>query len=182
LVVERLEEIGPFEGKPFREITGRLEGEAPGGPYSVPATLVVPAGAEDHNGFALVDVVNTITITDENFVLDDAPMPLARVYMGDAFLFGRGSAYLAVNWDRDAVAALGEGEIAEPEDGYTILCDAAAVARDPGAHLSEEADLEAPVASERVIAYGFSQTGRSAQGTGSRGGTPKGASRPSTAG
>jgi hypothetical protein len=92
-------------------------------------------------------------------VFDGEPLPLARVHMGDAFLFGRGNAYLAVIWDKAAVEALGEGEIADPEDGYAILRDAAAVARDPGAYLSEEAGLEAPVASERVIAYGFSQTG-----------------------
>ena len=87
------------------------------------------------------------------------PQPLARVHMGDAFLFGRGNAYLSVIWDKAAVEAIGEGEIAEPEDGYAILRDAAVVARDPGAYLSDEAGLEAPVASERVIAYGYSQTG-----------------------
>jgi hypothetical protein len=45
LVVDLSEEIGPFEDKSFREITSRLEGEAPGGPYSVPVTLVLPASA-----------------------------------------------------------------------------------------------------------------------------------------
>jgi hypothetical protein len=66
LVVDQSNEIGPFEDKSFREITGRLEGEAPGGPYSVPVTLVLPVSPEDHSGFALVDVVNTITIGDED--------------------------------------------------------------------------------------------------------------------
>ncbi len=159
VVVERSEEIGPFDGKPFREITGRLEGEAPGGAYSVPVTLVLPADAEDHSGAALVDVVNTITVTDEDFVLNGEPQPRGRDHLGDTFLFGRGNAYLAVIWDKDAVEALGEGKIAEPEDGYAILRDAAAVARDPGTHLPEEAGLDALASSERVIAYGFSQTG-----------------------
>jgi hypothetical protein len=104
-------------------------------------------------------VVNTITVTDEDIVLNGEPRPRGRDHLGDDFLFGRGNAYLAVIWDKDAVEALGEGEIADPEDGYTILRNAAAVARDPGAYLPEEAGLEAPVASERVIAYGFSQTG-----------------------
>ena len=83
-------EIGPFAGKPYREVEARMEGTAPGGAYSVPVTLALPKRASDHNGFAIVDVVNTITIYYDNWVLGGQPLPLARGHMGDAFLFGPG--------------------------------------------------------------------------------------------
>jgi Alpha/beta hydrolase domain len=156
--IERLDvlaetEIGPFAGKAYREVEARMEGTAPGGAYSVPVTLVLPKLASDHNGFAVVDVVNTITIYFDNWVLGGQPLPLARGHMGDEFLFGRGNAYVGVIWDKAAVEAQGTGTIAAPVDGYTILRDAAALAREPGRFLPE-----AP-ASDRLIAYGFSQTG-----------------------
>ena len=112
-----------------------MEGTAPGGAYSVPVTLALPRLASDHNGFAIVDVVNTITIYFDNWVLGGQPLPLARGHMGDAFLFARGNAYVGVIWDKAAVEAQGTGAIAAPEDGYTILRDAAALAREPGRFL-----------------------------------------------
>ena len=60
-------------------------------------------------------------------------------------------------WDKKTVDMLGNGTIAAPADGYTILRDAAALARDPAALLP--ADAGAPPASDKVVAYGYSQTG-----------------------
>jgi hypothetical protein len=159
LAVVEAKDIGPFDGRAFREISAEMEGEAPGGTYSAPVTLVLPENPASHNGFALVDVVNTVTIGAENFVAGGGPFPLARIHMGDAFLFGQGNAYVSVIWDKAAVEALGNGQIADPEDGYTIIRDAATLARNPGAFLPEDADLDEAVTSDRVIAYGFSQTG-----------------------
>lgn len=150
-------DIGPFNDKPYREMEARLEGSAPGGPYAVPITLVLPARAEDHNGFAVVDIINTVTIGKPEFVSGGAPLPLARGHMGDEFLFGRGNAYVGVMWDKAATEALKNGTIAAPADGYTIIKDAAALARDPGRFLP--ADAGAAPSSGKIIAYGYSQTG-----------------------
>lgn len=150
-------DIGPFNDKPYREIEVRMEGTAPGGPYAVPVTLVLPARAEDHNGFAVVDIINTITIGKPQFVIGGAPLPLARMHMSDEFLFGRGNAYVGVIWDKAAVEALKNGTIVAPADGYTIIKDAAALAREPGKYLP--ADAGAAPSSDKVIAYGYSQTG-----------------------
>ena len=150
-------DIGPFNDKPYREIAVRIEGTAPGGPYAVPITLVLPARAEDHNGFAVVDIINTITIGKPEFVVGGKPLPLARGHMGDEFLFGRGNAYVGVMWDKTATDTLKIGTIAAPADGYTILKDAAALARDPAKFLP--ADAGAAPSSGKVIAYGYSQTG-----------------------
>lgn len=149
-------DIGPFNDKPYREIEARMEGTAPGGAYAVPVTLVLPARAEDHNGFAVVDIINTITIGKPEFVIGGAPLPLARAHMGDAFLFGKGNAYVGVMWDKTATDTLKLGTIATPADGYAILKDAAALARDPAKFLPADAGAPGP---SKVIAYGYSQTG-----------------------
>ena len=132
-------DIGPFNDKPYREIEARMEGTAPGGPYAVPITLVLPARAEDHNGFAVVDIINTVTIGKAQFVSGGEPLPLARGHMGDEFLFGRGNAYVGVMWDKTATDTLKIGTIAAPADGYTIIEDAAALARDPAKFLPADA-------------------------------------------
>ncbi len=150
-------DIGPFRGKSYREVQATMEGVAPGGVYSVPTVLAYPKVAADHNGFAVVDIVNTVTIGKEQFVLGGKPLALARSHMGDKFLFGRGNAYVGVIWDKTAVEALGNGTIATLADGYTILRDAAALARNPAEYLSADAGF-APVAS-KIVAYGYSQTG-----------------------
>jgi hypothetical protein len=150
-------DIGPFNDKPYREIEARLEGSAPGGAYAVPITLVLPARAEDHNGFAVVDIINTITIGKPQFVVGGAPLPLARGHMGDEFLFGRGNAYVGVMWDKTATDTLKTGTIAAAADGYTIIKDAAALARDPAKFLP--ADAGPAPSSSKLVAYGYSQTG-----------------------
>ena len=152
-------EIGPFQGKLYVEINARMEGTAPGGAYSVPITLALPKNAADHNGFVVVDAVNTITIYFDNWVLGGQPLPLARGHMGDEFLFGRGHAYVSVIWDKTAIEALKNGTISVAADGYTILRDTAALARNPGGHLPADAGLAEMVGSDRLIAYGYSQTG-----------------------
>jgi hypothetical protein len=157
LTVLAAKDIGPFRGKAYREVEARMEGSAPGGAYAVPVTLAFPKEASDHNGFALLDVINTVTIGKEQWVLGGQPYPVARIHMGDDFLFGTGNAYVGVIWDKIAVEALGNGTIAAPADGYTILRDAAGLARNPAQHLP--ANAGAAPASDKVVAYGYSQTG-----------------------
>ena len=60
----------------------------------MPVTLAFPKEASDHNGFAVVDIVNTHTVGNEQWVLGGQPFPLARGHMGDDFLFGTGNAYV----------------------------------------------------------------------------------------
>jgi hypothetical protein len=157
LTVLAATDIGPFRGKAYREVEARMEGSAPGGAYAVPITLAFPKDAADHNGFAVVDVVNTHTVGNEQWVLGGQPFPLARIHMGEDFLFGTGNAYVGVMWDKKTVDMLGNGTIASPADGYTILRDAAMLARNPANRLPADAGI-AP-ASGRIVAYGFSQTG-----------------------
>jgi hypothetical protein len=155
--VRTAKDIGPFRGKAYREVEAQMHGNAPGGAYAVPVTLAFPKQVPDHNGFAIVDIVNTITIGREQWVLGGQPMLLARRHMGDDFLFGRGNVYVGVIWDKTAVEALGSGTIATAVDGYTILRDAATVARNPSRYLPAEAGTVP--ASDNIIAYGYSQTG-----------------------
>ena len=93
LTVRTAKDIGPFRGKAYREVEAQMHGNAPGGAYAVPVTLAFPKQVPDHNCFAIVDIVNTITIGREQWVLGGQPMPLARRHMGDDFLFGRGNVY-----------------------------------------------------------------------------------------
>jgi hypothetical protein len=157
ITVASTTDIGPFRGKAYREVQATMEGTAPGGAYSVPITLAYPQAAADHNGFAIVDVVNTITIGKEQWVLGGRPLPLARTHMGDDFLFGTGHVYVGTIWDKSAVEALGNGKIAALADGYTILRDAAGLARNPAKYLPTDAGAIPP--SGKVVAYGYSQTG-----------------------
>jgi hypothetical protein len=151
-------EIGPFAGKPYREVTGMLEGTAPGGAYSVPSVLAFPAKAADFNGFALVDVVNTITVGMADFLPGGQVFPVGRFHMGEDYLFGKGNIYVSALWDKKAAMYLKTGAIAEPGDGIEILRDAASLARDPA--LAKLAPAVAPAkGADLVIAYGYSQTG-----------------------
>src|SRR5690242_8958356 len=131
LAVTSAKDIGPFRGKPYREVEAQLQGTAPGGGYSVPVTLVFPKQASDHNGFAIVDLFNTVTVGDEKWLPGGRAFPVARFQMGEDFLFGTGHAYVGVNWDKKAVEALHNGTIATGTDGYTILGDTAMLAKNP---------------------------------------------------
>ncbi len=157
LTVLAAKDIGPFRGKVYREVQVQMKGSAPGGPYAVPVTLAFPKQAADHNGLAVVDIINTSTVGNKAFVLGGGPRPLARLHIGEDFLFGTGNAYVAVLWDKKAVETLGSGSVAAPADGYTIIRDAAALARMPSKHLA--ADAGTAPASTRIVAYGYSQTG-----------------------
>lgn len=157
LTVLSAKDSGPFRGKAYREVEAQMEGSAPGGAYAVPVTLAFPKEASDHNGFAIVDVINTHTVGNEQWVLGGQPFPLARIHVGDDFLFGTGNVYVGVMWDKTTVDMLGNGTIATPADGYTILRDAATLARNPADHLSADAGIVP--ASGKIVAYGFSQTG-----------------------
>jgi hypothetical protein len=162
LTVRTAKDIGPFRGKVYREVEAQLQGTAPGGAYAVPVTLAFPKQVSDHNGFAIVDIVNTITIGKDQFVLGGQPLPLARRHMGDDFLFGRGNVYVGVIWDKTAVEALGNGTIATAVDGYAILRDAATLVRNPSKYLPAEAG--AAPASDNIIANGYPQTGNLLRG------------------
>lgn len=151
-------EIGPFHGKSYREVSAMLEGTAPGGAYSVPAVLAFPVSPADFNGFALVDVVNTITVGNSDFAPGGRIYPVGRLHIGEDYLFGKGNAYVSALWDKKAAEFLKAGTIAKAGDGIEILRDAASLARDPSL-----AGLPMESASSKgakyVIAYGFSQTG-----------------------
>lgn len=149
-------EAGPFRGKPYQEIVVRMDGRAPGGDYSVPLTLLLPKLATDAVGVAVVDVLNTVAVGKET-VLGPEPLPLARRHIGDDFLFGTGHIYVGVLWDKDAVERLAAGHIGVPADGYTVLADAASLARRPYLHIA--APGLAKTEPLKVIAFGFSQTG-----------------------
>jgi hypothetical protein len=156
LTVDTASDIGPFRGRAYREVKATMDGTAPGGAYSVPVTLAFPKDGATHNGFAVVDVINTVTIGKETWPGGGGAFPVARIHLGDDYLFGNGNSYVGVIWDKAAVETLGIGAIATPADGYTILRDAAALARDPGRHLPSG---EAPAGADHVVAYGYSQTG-----------------------
>ena len=148
-------DAGSFRGRPYQRYDGRMEGSAPGGSYSVPVTALLPTKPSDGNGFAVVDVLNTVAVGKDT-VLGPDPLPLARHHIGEDYLFGTGHAYVGVLWDKAAAEALGAGTIAQPGDGYAILADAAELARAPGRHIPAAASGAAPL---KVVAFGFSQTG-----------------------
>jgi hypothetical protein len=108
LVVDSTKDIGPFRGKPYREIEAHLNGAAPGGAYSVPVTLAFPKQASDHNRFAIVDIDNTVTIGNDKFVLGGRPVPGARDRLGEDFLFGAGHAHVSVIWRRSRLFTTGK--------------------------------------------------------------------------
>ena len=149
-------DVGSFRNRPYMQIEARMEGRAPGGVYDVPITLLLPKRSDDGNGVAVVDVLNTVAVGKDT-VLGPDPLPLARRHIGDDFLFGTGHAYVGVLWDAEAVDILHLGSIARWTDGYTVLSDAARLARTPGNYLADPATRSrAPL---KVVAFGFSQTG-----------------------
>jgi hypothetical protein len=156
IVVTSSSDIGPFRGKAYREIQATMEGLAPGGAYSVPIVLAFPKAAGDYNGFALIDVFNTVTVGDPEWVTGGRVFP-GRGQIGEDYLFGSGNLYVGVLWDKRAAAFLRTGTIAAPSDGYEILRDASLLARNPGAaHFPSGFTL--PRAADSVVAYGYSQS------------------------
>jgi Alpha/beta hydrolase domain len=158
LLVTASSDIGPFRGKGYREVQATMEGVAPGGPYSVPVVLAFPKAAGDSNGFALLDVFNTVTVGDPKWVTGGRVFPMARGQLGPDYVFGSGNFYVGVLWDKVAAEFLRTGTIAAASDGYEILRDASRLARNPAAaHFP--AGFTLPRAADTVIAYGYSQSG-----------------------
>ena len=62
ITVNSVNNIGPFRGKSYREVQLTMKGVAPGGAYSVPVVLAFPNVATEYNGFAVIDVLNTVTV------------------------------------------------------------------------------------------------------------------------
>ncbi len=157
ILVTSSSDIGPFRGKGYREIQATMEGVAPGGPYSVPVVLAFPKAAGDYNGFALIDVYNTVTVGDPKWVTGGRVLPVAR-QLGQDYVFGSGNFYVGVLWDKVAAEFLRTGTIAAASDGYEILRDASLLARNPAAaHFPSGFTLPRPA--DKVIAYGYSQSG-----------------------
>jgi hypothetical protein len=130
------------------EVKTTLHGTAPGGPYSVPVTLLYPPSRRCR-GVGIVDMVNTIgNRNDPSY----APLPFFRLFLGDAFLGDQGYVYVAVQWDAEvaspARSSAANGVIHASADGYEIIGDAAGVLR---------ANRVCPA--RAVIATGYSQTG-----------------------
>jgi hypothetical protein len=157
IAVTASNDIGPFRGKAYREIQATMEGAAPGGAYSIPIVLAFPKGDVDYNGFAVIDVFNTVTVGDPGWVTGGGVFPVARGQMGENYLFGSGNLYVGVLWDKRAAEFLRTGTVAAPSDGYEILRDASFLARNPAAaHLPSGFTL--PRAADTVVAYGYSQS------------------------
>jgi hypothetical protein len=150
-------ELGEFDHRDYREVEIRMIGMAPGGAYNVPVTLAYPEASKDYSGVAVVDVINTAYVTAPVLPAPATrtPLPLARLHMGDGYLFGSGHVYVGVEWQKAAVELLGVGTIAAPGDAFTILRDAAALARNP----AQVPSSGRPQGASKVIAYGYSQTG-----------------------
>jgi hypothetical protein len=150
-------DLGEFDHRDYREVQIRMVGTAPGGAYDVPVTLAFPERSKDYSGVAVVDVINTsfVTAAVVPAPATRTPFPLARNNIGDEYLFGSGHVYVGVQWNKQTVDVLGIGAIAAAGDAFTILRDAAALARDPVPVPSRTR----PQAASRVVAYGFSQTG-----------------------
>jgi hypothetical protein len=155
-------QLGEFDHRAYREVQIRMRGTAPGGAYDVPVTLAFPERSKDYSGVAVVDVINTSFVTAAVVPAPGThtPLPLARLNMGDEYLFGSGHVYLGVQWQKEAVELLGIGTTAASGDAFTILRDAAALARDPALVPSSGR----PQGVSNVVAYGFSQTGRLLRG------------------
>jgi hypothetical protein len=148
-------ELGAFGHRDYREVNIRMRGTAPGGAYDVPVTLAFPERSKDYSGVAVVDVINTsFVVTPPPPPGTAAPIPVARVRMGD-YMFGSGHVYLALEWQKSTVESRGIGTIAASGDAFTILRDAAALARNPA--LIPSGARPEPVST--VIGYGYSQTG-----------------------
>jgi hypothetical protein len=148
-------ELGTFGHRDYREVKIRMRGTAPGGAYDVPVTLAFPERSKDYSGVAVVDVINTaFVVTPPPPPGTAVPIPVARVRMGD-YMFGSGHVYLGLEWQKSTVESRGIGTIAASGDAFTILRDAAALARNPA--LIPSGARREPVST--VIGYGYSQTG-----------------------
>jgi hypothetical protein len=150
------------------EIEGRMKGQAPGGPYDVPVSMMFPENPLQRNGTAIVDVANSIAGDVTFFDTSESnpqylpTLPVARALLGDAFLGDYGFIYFEVNWDKLALFIcnlLGRpecgGELALGTDGYFVIKDASDFLKNPSAELHSRYGLSPAKAS---IAFGYSQS------------------------
>ena len=150
--------LGSYDHRAYQGASLRMAGTAPGGAYDVPVTLAYPKRTRDHSGVALVDPINTAFLAYPDELPAPAtrvPLEQAHVHIGDHYLYGSGHVYLSVEWDKQTLEADGRGTIAEGGDAFTIIRDAAALARDPSMIPAQVR----PRASGIVVAYGYSNTG-----------------------
>ena len=94
IIVTASNDIGLFRGKGYREVHATMEGVAPGGSYSVPVVLAFPKAVADYNGFALIDVFNTVTVGDPEWVTGGRVFPVDHDQLGQNYLFGSGNLYV----------------------------------------------------------------------------------------
>jgi hypothetical protein len=148
-------DLGTFAGKPYRELELQVNGTAPGGAYSIPVTLAFPLKASDANGAAVVDILNT-TFVGWGHPFGNLVLPVARLQLGDDYLFRHGNVYIGPQWDKAATAILGEGTIGLGTDAWEIWRDAASLVRLPN-QAPFPPGVKRPPASSKVIAYAYSQ-------------------------
>ena len=153
--ITSVNDLGRFDGKPYRQVALQIRGTAPAGPYRVPAVLAYPARAADANGFALVEPYNTVGFWFRDPLVPEAPLAHARNIMGDEYLLGRGNVFIAVLWDEGLMEATGTGSMAAGSDGYEVLRDAAALVRAPRS-MPYPRGFERPPAAGKVVAAGYS--------------------------
>jgi hypothetical protein len=165
VVVKDSGPMGTFGGRQYTWVTAAMEGtvereDGTTGRYRVPVSLMYPD--RDPNGFGFVDVVNSF---DFHAYLDEtAPMGKRKIgYNGDVifsdYLRREGFVYMSVQWARMVTEELGAdyGVIEDGRDGYQIVKDAGRFLQSPH---GLEGDLASrPQAVDRVIAFGYSQSG-----------------------
>jgi hypothetical protein len=155
LAVTRVRDAGVFAGKPYREADLQIGGTAAGRPYRVPALLAYPARRSDADGSAIVDPYNTIQFADPGFPLERSLTREAHRFLGDEHVYGRGSVYLAVLWDKAVLDTQHLGVMGDARDAYQVLRDAAALVRFPRSMPYPRRFDRPPPASE-VVAFGYS--------------------------
>ena len=168
IMVNSVNNIGPFRGKSYREVQLTMKGVAPGGAYSVPVVLAFPNVATEYNGFAVIDVLNTVTVRDPKYVLGGrifSPSPAPTWEMSSSSAADMSMSGLSGT--RRPPSSYRRARSLRPADRYEIWRDAARLARNPaGSHFPPGFSL--PRAADKVIAFGFSQTGMLLRGFYSR--------------
>lgn len=162
--IDSVQPRGPFEGIDYLEAQATLHGtvtrpDGTTGSYQVPLVLAYPANPAECNGTALMDLLNSFFFEVFPTAGAESVLPLARIFIGDDFLFSRGTVYAGVEWNKMVTDRLGNGTIERATDGHAILRDVAQVLRNPAA-FAESGESPIPCAASTVIAFGYSQPGQ----------------------
>jgi hypothetical protein len=164
------------------EVVGNLSGIAPGGAYKIPLRLVYPSGSS--NGVAISEPWNSTQI--DGFGIKGGTLASIAYFLQQIpYLVGGtassvGYTYVTHEWSKFVVdqelatsfappqAAVAFGAlpiafdatwvIAAGQDAYTIMADVSTFVRDPLA-FNPFSLLPAPPSNDKVIGYGYSQTG-----------------------